>query len=575
VNATDGSTPPANRPDAQTPAGRVEPAERAGSGEVTRPTWSGWGEAAELPERAWRALAAQLGADPTRRTPAVGLAEVRLPAGRLPTAVAARLAEAVGGAEWVRAGHEERVRHAAGRSYLDLLRLRAGEPDGAPDAVVYPGDTAQVAAVLTVCAGEGVAVVPFGGGTSVVGGVAAERGGFAAVVALDLARLDRLVAVDRTSQTATLQAGMRGPDVERELGAHRLTLGHYPQSWEYATVGGWVATRSAGQASTGYGRVDDLVHAVCCVTPAGELRLGRGPASAAGPRLLDLVVGSEGTLGVITEATLAVRPAPAERRYEGWSFPDLDTGLAAFRAIAQGLGPGFAPDVCRLSDPDETRATFLLAGGRLPARLGRAYLRLRGHGEGCLAIFGWEGTPARIAVRHRAAADLLHTHGGVSLGASPGRSWLHGRFGAPYQRDALLDRGVLAETLETAADWSALPALHAAIRTRLREALGERVLVMTHVSHLYRTGASLYVTVLAAQDRADPVGQWTAAKRAVTAELAARGATVTHHHAVGRDHRDYLEAEVGPVGVALLRAAKATTDPAGILNPGKLLPDLP
>jgi alkyldihydroxyacetonephosphate synthase len=366
---------------------------------------------------------------------------------------------------------------------------------------------------------------------------------------------------------------MRGPDEERELGRHGLTLGHFPQSWEFATVGGWVATRSAGQASTGYGRVDDLVHAVRCVTPAGELRLGRGPASAAGPRLLDLVVGSEGTLGVITQATLAVRPAPAHRRYEGWSFPDLDAGLAAFRAIAQGLGPGFAPDVCRLSDPDETRATFLLASDHLPARLGRAYLRLRGHGGGCLAILGWEGTPARTAVRHRAAADLLHAHGGVSLGASPGRSWLRGRYGAPYQRDALLDRGILAETLETAADWSALPALHAAIRSRLRATLGDRTLVMTHVSHLYRSGASLYVTVLAARDPTDPVAQWTTAKRAVTAELVTRGATVTHHHAVGRDHRDYLESEVGPVGVALLRSAKATADPTGILNPGKLLPD--
>lgn len=546
---------------------------RGGPGEVARPAWCGWGEPSELPERAWRALAAELGADPTRRTPAVALAEVRLPDSRLPAAVAGRLAAAVGGAEWVRDGHEERVRHAAGRSYPDLVRLRAGEPAGAPDAVVYPGDAGQVAAVLAACADARAAVVPFGGGTSVVGGVAAERGGLTAVVALDLARLDRLVAVDRTSLIATLQAGMRGPDVERALGRHGLTLGHYPQSWEYATVGGWVATRSAGQASTGYGRIDDLVHAVRCVTPAGELRLGRGPASAAGPRLLDLVVGSEGTLGVITEATLAVRPAPAQRRYEGWSFPDWEAGLAAFRAIAQGLGPGFAPDVCRLSDPDETRATFLLAGGHLPARLGRAYLRLRGHGGGCLAIFGWEDAPARIAVRHRAAVALLHAHRGVSLGAPVGRSWLHGRFGAPYQRDALLDRGVLAETLETAADWSALPALHAAIRDRLQQALGHRTLVMTHVSHLYRTGASLYVTVLAAQDRADPVGQWTAAKRAVTAELAARGATVTHHHAVGRDHRGYLEAEVGAVGVGVLRAVKANVDPACILNPGKLLPD--
>jgi alkyldihydroxyacetonephosphate synthase len=557
------------------PGGPGTPADPAGA---ARPAWSGWGhgEHGDLPEPAWRALVEQLGADPERRTPAVALADVRLPdsvllAGPAGRSGLARLSEVVG-AEWVRADHGERVRHAAGRSYLDLLRLRAGEPDGAPDAVVYPGDAGQVADVLAVCADAGVAVVPFGGGTSVVGGVAAERGPFEAVVALDLARLDRLVAVDGVSSTATLGAGMRGPAVEAALGARGLTLGHVPQSFEFATVGGWVATRSAGQASTGYGRIDELVHAVRCVTPAGELRLGRGPASAAGPRLLDLVVGSEGTLGVITEATLAVRPAPARRRYEGWSFPDLESGLAAFRGLAQRLGPGLAPDVCRLSDPDETRATFLLAGGKLATRLGRAYLELRGHAEGCLAIVGWEGTAANVGVRHRAAAGLLRAHRGVALGAAPGRSWRRGRFGAPYLRDTLLDRGLLVETLETAADWSALPALHAAVRDRLRAALGDRALVMTHLSHLYRTGASLYVTVLAARDPADPAGQWTAAKRAVTAELVGRGATVTHHHAVGRDHREYLPAEIGEVGVELLRAAKVAADPAGILNPGKLLP---
>jgi alkyldihydroxyacetonephosphate synthase len=529
------------------------------------PAWNGWEHAPHPPLSgpARRELSRLFG---LRGTPSVELDRVRLPDPALPEPE--RFA-ALLGAEYVDTGRRSRIRHAAGRGYLDLVRLRAGDASGAPDAVLRPAGATQIRAVLELCAALDVAVVPFGGGTSVVGGVTGEAGPHRAVVALDLGRLDRLVAVDPESQTATLQAGMRGPEVEAALAGHGYTLGHFPQSFRYATVGGWLAARSAGQASTGYGRVDELVHALRCVTPAGELRLGRGPASAAGPRLLDLVVGSEGALGVITEATLTVRPVPAVRRYEGWSLPDLDAGLAAFRALAQRLGTGLAPDVCRLSDPDETRSTFLLAGST-GTRLARRYLSLRGHGRGCLAILGWEGDPEPVRFRYRQAAKLLRTHGAVRLGRAAGESWRHGRYSAPNLRDTLLDNGLLVETLETAADWSALRPLYRAIRRALRDTLG-RALVMTHVSHLYRTGASLYVTVLAARDAGDPVGQWTAAKRAVTAAIMAHGGTLTHHHAVGTDHRDFLADEIGEQGVALLRAVKSTVDPSGIMNPGKLL----
>lgn len=534
------------------------------------PTWNGWGHGSRPPlaPATRRELTRVLG--PGADTPPVPMTDVRLSDSRLPSALGRRLVAALG-AEQVRTGRAERVRHAAGRGYLDLLRLRAGDASSAPDAVLHPADAEQITAVLAACAEAGVAVVPFGGGTSVVGGVTGRRAGADATVALDLGRLDRLTDLDRTSQTATLQAGMRGPEVAAALGAHGFTLGHYPQSYQFATVGGWVATRSAGQASTGYGRIDELVHAVDCITPAGRLRLGRGPASAAGPRLLDLVVGSEGTLGVITSATLTVRRQPAAGRYEGWSLPNLPAGLAALRALAQRLGPGLAPDVCRLSDPEETRSTFLLSGS-LASTLARGYLALRGHRAGCLAILGWEGEAEQVAFRHRAAARLLHAHGGVGLGAAPGRSWRRGRFDAPNLRDTLLDNGLLVETLETAADWSRLPAVYDAVRAALRERLG-RVLIMTHLSHLYRTGASLYLTVLAVRDGYDPIGQWQRAKRAATAALADHGATITHHHAVGADHREFLPAEVGDRGIELLRATKSALDPAGIMNPGVLLPD--
>ncbi|BCJ34826.1 hypothetical protein Athai_23290 [Actinocatenispora thailandica] len=388
-----------DRPDAtDRPAGPEWSGTGPGTGDTTParpggPAWNGWepGAAPALSAPARRVLARLLGA--TEDTPSVPVSEVRLPASALPADTRRRLVELLG-AEHVRTDRAARLAHAGGRSYLDLVRLRAGDASAAPDAVLTPAAD-QLQAVLATCVDTDTAVVPYGGGTSVVGGVSgAHRGGHAALVALDLSRLDRLVALDETAQTATFGAGMRGPDVERALAHRGYTLGHFPQSYRYSTVGGWVATRSAGQASTGYGRIDELVHAVRCVTPTGELVLGRGPASAAGPDLLGLAVGSEGTLGVLTEATLAVRRIPPHRRYEGWSLPDLRAGLDALRELAQRLGPGLAPDVCRLSDADETRSTFLLSGS-LSTRLARGYLAARGRHPGCLAIFGWEGSRTR------------------------------------------------------------------------------------------------------------------------------------------------------------------------------------
>jgi alkyldihydroxyacetonephosphate synthase len=415
--------------------------------------------------------------------------------------------------------------------------------------------------------------VPFGGGTSVVGGVEPVReGGLAAVVSLDLVRLASTVEVDRTSLTARLDAGLLGPEAERRLGAEGVTLGHFPQSFEYSTVGGWVATRSAGQASTGYGRIDELVESLRFVTPAGEIGTRAVPASAAGPDLRELLVGSEGVLGVICEATLRVRPAPAARIYEGWSFRNFAEGCAAFRVMEQRDA---AADVSRLSDEEETRLTMALASsGSRGERLGRRYLRMRGHEAGCLAILGFEGDEEDAERRRRETAALLRAGGGVFLGRRPGEAWLRSRYAGPYLRDELLDRRVMVETLETATSWSKLEALHRAVGDALRGALGERgtpPLVMCHVSHLYPSGASLYFTFLACQED-DALAQWRAAKTAASEAIVAGGGTITHHHAIGRDHRPWIRAEVGELGIELIRAAKDRLDPAGIMNPGKLLP---
>jgi alkyldihydroxyacetonephosphate synthase len=537
--------------------------------------WWGWGEdghVVAIPEAATALLREEIGADPS--APArrhVALEEVRLPAPRLPAAARERLSAAVG-AERVRDDREARVAHAAGRSYPDLVRLRVGDGSSAPDAVVTPESVDQVRAVLAACAERGVAVVPFGGGTSVVGGVEPVSDGFAGAVSIDLGSLDRVVSIDRTSLTATFEAGLNGPRIEGALGAEGLTLGHFPQSFEYSTVGGWIATRSAGVASTGYGRIDELVEGLRLVAPAGEVDARALPASAAGPDLRELLVGSEGVLGVICQATLRVRRAPGERRYEGWWFGSFAEGREAFRVMEQADA---SPDVARLSDEDETRFSLVLASpGGAVERLGRAYLRARGRESGCLAIVGFEGTAEDVERRRVRTGSLLRAGGGIALGRRPGELWVRSRYTGPYLRDELLDRAILVDTLETAGSWTNLDSLYRATADALRSALSERgtrPFVMCHVSHLYRSGASLYFTFMARQQD-DALAQWRAAKAAASEAIVAAGGTITHHHAVGRDHARWMRAEVGEMGLELIRAAKERLDPAGIMNPGKLLP---
>lgn len=543
-------------------------------GPAPRMRWWGWGEErhrSELPPHALEFLRETVGVA-ERPCPPVALEHVRLPPSRLPGDALAELRGLLGD-EAVRGGHSERVLHAAGKGYPDLVRLRAGEPEEAPDAVLHPASAAQLGALLKLCERRSLALVPFGGGTSVVGGLAPLRGAHAAVLALDLGRLAGPVALDRESLSVTALAGMRVRDLEGELNGRGLTLGHFPQSYEYVSLGGCAATRSAGQASTGYGRFEELVLGLRMSAPAGEIHLPALPASAAGPDLRELVVGSEGTLGVIGELTLRVRPAPAHSRYEGVFFESFSAGAAALRVLAQEQ---LAPAVARLSDESETRMSLALAGTRgLKGRLGRAYIGARGYGEGCLAILGFEGTQPAVSGRRRAALAVVRRHGGLPVGRSPGEAWRAQRFAAPYLRDELLTQGVLVETLETAAPWSQLLALHGAVERAIAEALVEQGtpgLAMCHISHLYETGASLYFTFLARQREGREIEQWLAVKRAAGDAIVAGGGTITHHHAVGRDHAPWMAHEVGPGGLAALRALKEQLDPAGIMNPGKLLP---
>ena len=529
---------------------------------LVRSSWTpAGGSDAQLPAHATRWLRGKIGLT-EHSTPVAPDSTLAVPESVLPETARGAL-EAIVGREHLLQRREDRLGRSGGMSYVDLLVRRGKGAPSVPDAVVLPADPEQVQRVVEVCAEHGIGVVPFGGGTSVVGGVRALRGGRVAVVALDLMWLDRLVSVDPVSRLAVLQAGVVAPEAERLLAEHGLTLGHVPQSFERATIGGFAATRSSGQASAGYGRFEAMVEGVRMATPRGEWRVGVAPASAAGPDLRELVVGSEGTLGVITEVTVRVRPLPSVRRYEGVVLDGWANGAAAVRMLAQRR---VLADVTRLSDPVETELALSLSGGWKTGAL-RKYLKLRGVGEPCLLILGWEAEDAAELQARRAAT--LRGLKAVRLGRAAGEKWRHGRFAGPRQRDALLDIGVCVETLETAAYWSTVDGLRSAVRDALRGELPNAV-VACHISHAYETGASLYFTVLAARAEDDPVAQWQRAKQAACEAIVGLG-TITHHHAVGVDHAPYLGHEIGALGLEVLGAVKKVTDPDGIMNPGKLV----
>jgi alkyldihydroxyacetonephosphate synthase len=530
--------------------------------------WNAWGdpEAAKPLSDGIRSLLKQaLG---VTGSPAAELSDIAIDQVRLrPSQLASRHREAltaIVGSDYYRAGDHDRLLRAGGKSTPDLLQRKDSRVQEAPDAVLLPGGASgenEVSAILRYCSEHGIAIVPFGGGTSVVGGLDPIRGTFNAVVSLDLRRFDQLLALDEISGEAEFGAGVTGPRAEQLLSERGFSLGHFPQSFEFASLGGFAATRSSGQDSAGYGRFDDMICGLRAIAPAGVLDLGRAPQSAAGPDLRQLLIGSEGVFGIITRVRLRVHALPQATRYEAWSFPDFTTGTAALRAVTQ---TGTGPTVIRLSDEAETAVNLATADA-----IGETPIAGR-----CLAITVFEGTAAHAESRHAETQALLAVQGGTSLGEAPAQAWERGRFSAPYLRDSLLTAGALCETLETATDWSNIPALKTAVTEALTGALAESgtpALVLCHISHVYATGASLYFTVVAGQ-RGNPIDQWRAAKAAACDAIMAAGGTITHHHAVGADHRPWMRDEVGELGVHVLRAVKSTLDPTGILNPGKLIP---
>lgn len=536
--------------------------------------WNGWGlcEAPEiLGENApgiWEWLGRHFGLGSLPDTPAAFLETVTLPACRL-TPSQIRAIEGITDEKRVVADKRERAYHARGRSYHDLLYLRAGLLDTAPDAVVYPANTKEVQALVEYAAAEGIALIPYGGGSSVVGGVTPVMlETQCAVVTVDMALMNRILEINMTDMTAHIEAGIYGPALEAQLQEAGVTLGHHPQSFEYSTLGGWIAARGAGHQSNRYGKAEDWFVAANLATPQGIWHTETFPHSAAGPLLRDLVPGSEGAFGIITDARVHIHKKPEKKEYRAYFFQDFESGLHAARALLQN---GVPTAMIRLSDANETFFYSVLHGGAEVAENGPMGF--------CLMLVGFEGEAHEVEHDSTCAQDILRANNGADMGAGLGEMWLKTRFETPYLRDPMLDRGLGVDTVETAASWEHLPQLHREVSNALEQAIRINTpppacnsIVMAHLSHSYRNGASLYFTYVFPRDLGNDIRQWKNIKEAVSNAIVESGGTISHHHGVGIDHLPWMKREKGAIAGALLHAVKHELDPQGVLNPGKMLP---
>jgi len=535
--------------------------------------WNGWGwvDAPDvLGDKApgvWKWMGESLNLPALPSTPAKGLSEIAVPEPRLPGSALDRLRQLLA-PERVKTDDFERAFHARGKSYHDLLHLRAGRVGTAPDAVAYPVSTDETLALVQYAAEQDIAVIPFGGGSSVVGGVTAVAGeGQAGAVTLDMTLMDQVLAIDEEALVARAQAGIYGPQLEEALQAQGYTLGHYPQSFEFSTLGGWIAPRSAGHQSNKYGKAEDWFVAATLATPQGVWATEGFPASAAGPQMRDVVAGSEGVLGVITEAEIKIHRAPEVLDYRAYVFPEFEAAVAALRDMMQQDVP---TAMVRLSDKPETFFLNAIDTGDAQGS---------GPAQFCLMLVGLEGDRATVDQGLERSRAIIKGHGGMHMGEGPGRNWYQGRFETPYLRDPMMDRGLGVDTLETATRWSNVAHLHEAAAEAIAGALEANApagarggIAMAHLSHAYRDGSSLYFIFAFPRDLEREVDQWWAVKRAASDAIVAHGGTISHHHGVGEDHLEWMGKEKGAITLDALKALKARLDPTGVLNPGKLVP---
>jgi alkyldihydroxyacetonephosphate synthase len=530
---------------------------------VTR-RWNGWGlrtVSYPLSPEACRFLAERLGAGRPTRDASWEAVVGSVPQSRLPIH------------PLVTDEPAHRALHARGQSLPDWIALRSGQLGEFPDGVAYPSTGSEVRDLLAYARTSGVRAIPYGGGTSVAGHVNPLPGD-APVLTIDMSHMQRLRHLSEKSRLATFEAGVAGPVLEAQLRVHGYTLGHFPQSFELSTLGGWVATRSSGQQSLGYGRIEQLFAGGRMESPAGTIDLPPFPASAAGPDLRAIVLGSEGRLGILTEAIVRITPLPEREEFHTVFFADWEHGVEATRNIIQA---GIPMSLLRLSSPEETATMLALAGHTRMVNALKRFLALRGVGdEMCMLLQGFSGRATIVEVAKKEALDLAREQGGVHVGTLLGKQWHKSRFRTPYLRNTLWEMGYAVDTVETATTWDRTSALKGGVEKALRTALadtGERVHVTTHLSHLYPTGSSVYITFLfrIAPEPEETLRRWQALKAAASEAIVAHGGTISHQHGVGTDHLPYLEAEKGPLGMSALREVAATFDPSGIMNPGKLL----
>jgi alkyldihydroxyacetonephosphate synthase len=469
---------------------------------------------------------------------------------------------------------EDRLRHARGQSLPDWLALRSGDLGVFPDAVAFPENSEEVQSLLQYAATHEVDIIPYGGGTSVVGHINPQDSG-RPVLTIDMTQMNTLMHLDRASQIATFGAGATGPQVESQLAAQGYTLGHYPQSWELSTIGGWVASRSSGQQSMRYGRIEQMFAGGRIETLKGTLDIPTFPASSAGPDVRELFLGTEGRLGIISEVKVRVTPLPEQEMFHVLFFPDWDKGLAAVREIVQTK---MQLSMMRLSNAVETFTQLKLAGSQSVIALLEKFLSLRGAAEGkVMFTFGVTGTKGQCKSSLQLTRTIARRYGGVGAGSALGKKWEHSRFRSPYLRHGLWDAGYAVDTMETAIDWLRVPAAVDGIESSIAKALeeeGETVHAFTHLSHLYGQGSSIYVTYIfrCGSSYDETYARWQKLKAAGAEAIVRHRGTISHQHGVGSDHAKYLHAEKGTLGIAAIDGLIKVFDPEQKMNPGKLLP---
>jgi len=511
------------------------------------------------------------------KVPPVDRERIRLSAPRLNASFCAEIEKELK-CDQIAIDEDERLLHSFGKSYPDLFRVRRGEVDHPPDMVILPETNANVEAVVRSAHRNNVCIIPFGGGTNIVGGIN-PMDNARMVVSLDMRRMNRLVSIDAYSMTATIQAGALGPKLEKDLQEKGFSLGHFPDSFEFSTLGGWLATRSAGMQSDAYGKIEDMVVAIRLVTPSGVLETRVVPASSAGPDLNQWVVGSEGILGVITEATMRVHKNPAVKDYRGYLFPSFEDGVNAVYACVE---QNFPPSLIRLQDSGESELAFNMKSHpkglrALIQKPIKKYLLHKGYTAPCIMIVGFEGESKNVKHSQLQAFRIFRKNKGFPLGKKVGQTWSVDKFNVPYLRDYIMDYGCMVDVSETATSWTQIISLHRAFTQAIQEKFASEFghgYVGCHISHTYKTGACLYFTYAARQLPGEELKQYYAYKKFATDTIMKNGGTVSHHHAIGTEHLPWMEQEVSKTGLQALRAVKKSLDPQGIFNPGKLIPEV-